>query len=170
VDLDFVLDAARIRKLSQLLPTPVIVNSVVHTLSEIGQPFIRISGWPGFLERQVHELAVPDEPAALAIGRLYGSLGWQYRIVTDIPGMVTARIIAAIINEAYFTFQEQISSKAEIDTAMKLGTNYPMGPFEWSERIGQEKIGHLLLALETSERRYTIANALKTELERLKYS
>src|SRR5580658_9317523 len=59
IDLDFVPDAERIGKLGQLSPAPVIINSVVHTLREIGRPFIRINGWPGFLGRSVHELAVP---------------------------------------------------------------------------------------------------------------
>jgi 3-hydroxybutyryl-CoA dehydrogenase len=166
-DLDFDLDAGRIEALSRLLPAPVIVNSVVHTLREIGRPFIRISGWPGFLERNIHELAVPDEKTGAEISTLYEAMGWQYRIIPDIPGMISARILAGIINEAYFTFQEQVSTKTEIDIAMKLGTNYPFGPFEWSTRIGLEKIDHLLTAIQQSESRYDIAEELKKEAIRI---
>lgn len=162
-DLDFTMDAGRIGALSRLLPAPVIVNSVVHTLQEIGRPFIRINGWPGFLERSIHELAVPDEKTGMEISTLYETMGWQYRIIPDIPGMISARIVAGIINEAYFTFQERVSTKSEIDIAMKLGTNYPFGPFEWSERIGLQNIDQLLTAVQKAESRYDIAGELKKE-------
>ena len=48
----------------------------------------------------------------------------------DIPGFISARVVSMIINEAYFALEEEVSSKEEIDTAMKLGTNYPYGPFD----------------------------------------
>ncbi len=44
--------------------------------------------------------------------------------------------MAMIINEAWHALAEEVSTKNEIDTAMKLGTNYPYGPFEWAEKIG----------------------------------
>jgi 3-hydroxybutyryl-CoA dehydrogenase len=167
-DLDFTMDAARIDELGKLLPAPVIINSVVHTLGDIGRPFVRINAWPGFLERNMHELVVPDEKTTSQINTLYKTAGWQYKIAPDIPGMISARILAVIINEAYFTFQEQISTKSEIDTAMKLGTNYPFGPFEWSERIGLEKIDRLLTALLAAGDRYAIAHTLKKEANQIK--
>lgn len=68
-----------------------------------------------------------------------------------------------IINEAYFTLGENVSGKTEIDTAMKLGTNYPFGPFEWSEIIGKEKIYNLLTKLVTEDRRYDPAPFLIKE-------
>ena len=65
----------------------------------------------------------------------------------DDYGFIAARIIAMIINEAYYALQENVSTKQQIDIAMKLGTNYPYGPFEWSEKIGIEKIYLLLKKL-----------------------
>ena len=50
--------------------------------------------------------------------------------------------------------EENISTKQEINTAMKLGTNYPFGPFEWAERIGIEKIYSLLQVLSKESLRY----------------
>ena len=47
--------------------------------------------------------------------------------VPDEPGFIAARIIAMIINEAYYAKGEQVSSKADIDIAMKLGTTIPWG-------------------------------------------
>jgi len=166
IDLDFTPDADRIAKLSRLLPTPVMVNSVVHTTAGIGQPFIRINGWPGFLGRSVDELVIPDEDAARMIALLYGELNWSYRVVPDVPGMISGRILAAIINEAYYTLQEKISTREEIDTAMRLGTNYPLGPFEWSERIGTANIYELLTVLSGQDSRYVPALELTQSLKK----
>ena len=160
IDLGFVMDKGRIGQLSRLLPAPVVINSVVHTLHEIGMPFIRINAWPGFLERSIQELVAPDQAMEKHLAALYEKLDWQYRFVPDIPGMISGRILAMIINEAYYTLQETISTRPEIDTAMKLGTNYPFGPFEWSERIGTTNIYHLLRILSEKDSRYTPAEAL----------
>jgi 3-hydroxybutyryl-CoA dehydrogenase len=79
--------------------------------------------------------------------------------------LVAAKIIAMIINEAYFALGENISTKNEIDVAMKLGTNYPYGPFEWSEKIGLKKIYALLKKLCEKDSRYNIAPAMENELQ-----
>ena len=68
-----------------------------------------------------------------------------------------------IINEAFFALQENVSSKEEIDTAMKLGTNYPFGPFEWAERIGLKNIFELLTGLSKTQSRYEPAALLKQQ-------
>ena len=70
-----------------------------------------------------------------------------------------------IINEAYFGLGDDLSTKAGIDTAMKLGTNYPYGPFEWCEKIGTEKIYSLLKKLEATNSRYTPAPLLAKEVK-----
>lgn len=169
IDLNFTNDPHRISELAKLLPAPVLVNAVSDTLQEIGRPFIRINAWPGFAERPCDELVAPDEETAVRLSTVYNRLGWRSRFVADIPGMVTARIIAAIINEAYYTLQAEVSTKEEIDTAMRLGTNYPYGPFEWSHRIGLNSIHHLLCVLSKEEERYSPAEALLAELG-LKFS
>ena len=162
MDLDFTPDKERIEILTRLLPAPVFVSAVVPTLKEIGRPFIRINAWPGFLERSIHELVVPSDEAAKQVGRLYERLNKSFRIVPDIPGMISGRVIAALVNEAYHTLE--VSTKEEIDTAMKLGTNYPYGPFEWSERIGLGQVDALLTAMSKTAERYTPAAALKGAL------
>ncbi|WP_431212437.1 3-hydroxyacyl-CoA dehydrogenase family protein [Puia sp. P3] len=166
IDLDFTNDTARILSLSGLLPKPVIVNAVTETLEQLGYPFTRINGWPGFPERSVHELVTnkPDQ-----IKELYTQLGREYQIVPDTPGMIGARILATIINEAWYTWEEEVSTKEEIDTAMKLGTNYPMGPFEWGQRIGLDKIAGLLTVLGRENERYTPSERLLEAAKSLKY-
>jgi len=74
--------------------------------------------------------------------------------------MISARVVAGIINEAWYTWEEKVSTKEEIDTAMRLGTNYPLGPFEWCERIGPGQIIGLLRSLSKIDARYTPARSL----------
>ena len=78
----------------------------------------------------------------------------------DVPGFVSARIVAMIINEAYFTWEAGTSSKEEIDIAMKLGTGYPYGPFEWAALIGVEKVAELLERLAEDDPLYELAESL----------
>ena len=167
-DLDFRPEKDRIERLGRLLPAPVLIDSVVHTLAKIGRPFIRINGWPGLLERAPCELAVSDTPAEARVGQLFNSLGWPCRFVPDIPGMISGRILATIINEAYYTLQDRVSTRAEIDEAMRLGTGYPFGPFEWGSRIGLTSIFSLLGALSGSDSRYIPAAAMEQELHGIK--
>jgi len=168
MDLAFTADKTRIRQLSRLLPAPVLIHSMVDTLQDIGQPFIRINAWPGMLERNIHELAMTTPVVPEIIDLFYKQLNLSYRIVPDIAGMISGRILAMIINEAYFTLQENVSTKEEIDTAMKLGTNYPFGPFEWSERIGLENIYDLLNKLSKADDLYIPAGAIKEALTSIK--
>ena len=175
IDLDFVNEPARVDVLRRLLPGVVLVNAVVSTLEEIGAPFVRINGWPGFLERTIHEVVVPGEKVvaskevAVLLTGLYEKLGREYRLVPDTPGMISGRILATIINEAYYTWEEDVSTREEIDIAMKLGTNYPLGPFEWGRRIGLEKVAGLLTVLSRKNGRYTPSNSLLKAAKVLKY-
>jgi 3-hydroxybutyryl-CoA dehydrogenase len=68
-----------------------------------------------------------------------------------------------IINEAYYTVQEGTANRDDIDQAMKLGTNYPMGPFEWCKKIGITDVYETLEALynDTHDERYKICSLLK---------
>ena len=162
-DLDFTPGNDEIYQLGKLLPKPVFINSVVHTLSKINQPFIRINAWTGFLKRNICEAAVQGEAQKKLAEKIFRQMKWDYQFVPDVPGMVSARIIAMIVNEAYYVLQDGVSTKKEIDIAMKLGTNYPFGPFEWSEKIGVKNIYALLNELSKTDSRYKISEALVKE-------
>ena len=162
-DLDFAPDNNRIYQLGTLLPRPVFINSVVHALSQINQPFIRINAWPGFLKRNICEAAVQGEAQKKLAEKIFRQMKWDYQFVPDVPGMVSAGIIAMIVNEAYYVLQDEVSTKKEIDIAMKLGTHYPFGPFEWSEKIGIKNIYELLNELSKTNTRYKISEALVKE-------
>jgi 3-hydroxybutyryl-CoA dehydrogenase len=163
-DFEFAMNDERIRHLSSLLPKPVFVNSVTNTLGEIKQPFIRINGWTGFLKRDVCEIVAAKNQKNLT-KEILDTLGWSYQFVPDLPGMISARIIAMIINEAYFAYEDKVSTKYEIDIAMKLGTNYPLGPFEWGEKIGLKNIHDLLMQLGKTDSRYTMSKSLEKEIK-----
>ncbi len=74
--------------------------------------------------------------------------GINYSIVPDRVGMIFPRIVSMIINEAAQVYSEQVATKEDIDTAMKLGTNYPYGPLEWADRLGIGLVYNILTALQ----------------------
>ncbi len=141
---------------------PVFINSVTTTLKELQAPdhVYRFNGWNTFLQRSSWEIAGQVNGSIAAMLQLLHKQPIQ---VTDAPGLVAASIIAMIINEAYFALEDGVSSKADIDTAMKLGTNYPYGPFEWAEKIGLENITALLQKLNDADNRYQPAALLISE-------
>jgi len=143
---------------------PVFVNAVFNTSLELPSNAIRMNAWNSFLNRPIWEIAVADKTLLQPALMMLEKLGRKAIAVPDEPGFIAVRIIAMIINEAYFSLEEEISSKKEIDIAMKLGTNYPYGPFEWASLIGLNKIAKLLEILNLTEKRYAIAPALLLEL------
>ena len=122
------------------------------------------AGDPTFLEREMLEISAYHGNQHEA-NEIIRKLGIKSTVVDDRVGLVTPRIIAMIINEAFFTVQEGTASREDIDLGMKLGTNYPMGPFEWSKAWGLNNIYELLdaLYLDTREERYKICPLLKKE-------
>jgi 3-hydroxybutyryl-CoA dehydrogenase len=176
-DLEFSHQAERVNRLAAI-GAPVFINSVIHPLidSELhtasleDAEFIRINAWPTFLQREITELAIADPFAEATVRKVFEALGWKHWIVPDVPGMISPRIIAMIINEAYYTLQADVSSKDEIDTAMKLGTNYPYGPFEWSQKIGLKNIYALLIALSKTDKRYQPSEKLQQEAVGFEYN
>lgn len=153
IDLLFDNTAERINWLNGLGSSLIVVNAVASTLAGIDSGFVRINGWPGFLKRPLIEAAASEGNRNKA-EELFVLLGRKTEWVPDISGFLTARVVASIINEAFFSLEENISTEQEIDTAMKLGTNYPFGPFEWAEKIGLPVVYSLLAGLGKEESRY----------------
>lgn len=141
---------------------PVFINSVTTTLKELNAAdnILRINGWDSFIQRSVWEIAgkINDESKTIV-----EKINKKIFLVVDEPGFISAKIIAMIINEAYFALGDEVSGKNEIDTAMRLGTNYPYGPFEWAEKIGVKNIYDLLKKLSVTDKRYQPAPMLIAE-------
>jgi len=87
--------------------------------------------------------------------------------IGDCVAGVFPRTIAMVINEAVFALHEGVANAADIDVAMKLGTNYPKGPLAWCDEIGAYAICAILEALqiEYGSERYRIAPLLRLKAE-----
>lgn len=160
IDLVFEPSAERIQLLNGLGEKLIIVNSVISTLSELPSSFIRINGWPTFLQSPLIEGSGADEKTKREAEKVLAVFGKKIEWLPDEPGFVTARVVSLIINEAFFALAEGVSTPDEIDTAMKLGTAYPYGPFEWGEKIGLQNIVALLDTLRKTQPRYAPCEVL----------
>ncbi|WP_085317037.1 3-hydroxyacyl-CoA dehydrogenase [Derxia lacustris] len=88
-----------------------------------------------------------DDRQRQLAGALLASLGHAPVEIGDAPGLVVARTVAMLVNEAADAVQQGVCAEADADIAMKLGTNYPAGPFEWLARLGARRVVGLLDAL-----------------------
>lgn len=162
IDLSFEEAVHRI-SLYKTFRNPVMINSCIYTLEELhitNETVLRFNHWPSFRERAKLEIAA-HESALAVVEPVFQQWKIQFEITADVPGFVSARIISMIINEAFLALDEQVSTHKEIDTAMKLGTNYPKGPFEWCDMIGAAKICSLLEKLSLTQPSYLPAALLK---------
>lgn len=78
--------------------------------------------------------------AADEVERFLKAQGFETERVGDFSGLVLRRVLFMIINEAAYALWEAIATREDIDLAMKLGTNYPMGPLEWADAIGLDRV------------------------------
>lgn len=89
-----------------------------------------------------------SDPAKLGmVAAVFADAGVAVHEVADAPGLVLARTLAVIINEAWETALHGVATPEDIDVAMELGTNYPSGPFEWTRRWGRSAVLQLVDAL-----------------------
>ena len=126
--------------------------------------------FPNYFDRQsVLEFSKPygaevDTTPLLDLLSFIGKKGEQ---VKDALAGVFPRTLAMIVNEAAFAVEEQVATPGDIDLAMKLGTNYPMGPLAWCDEIGAKAIVAVLDALqrEYDPARYRVAPLLRRYAE-----
>ena len=163
MDLLFEENGYDVAVLQSFLRKIIFINSIAKTISEIDLPLIRINAWPGFLKRNIAEIACRDGTNKKEVEKILSLLNKKTEWVPDIKGFISARVVSMIINEAWFALDENVSTKEEIDIAMKLGTNYPYGPFEWGKKIGLKNIAGLLSELSLTEKRYLPATLLIKE-------
>lgn len=136
-------------------------------------------------ERQTRHAAVMDLPLAAsarnglaiafagsmdaaqkerAIAELHNA-GLAVTVLRDVPGLLVARTIAMLINEAADAVHQGVCDAQGADLAMKLGTNYPAGPFEWLADIGVDYVVTLLGHLSHAYRgeRYRVSPLLQQQ-------
>ena len=141
---------------------PVFINSVSETLKDKNHPkhVLRFNCWSGWLQKDKWEIAGQLSVEAMVV---LGYLKIEPISLPDEPGFISPAVISLIINEAFYAETAGVSSRSDIDTAMKLGTGYPYGPFEWAENIGIDEIYKLLHKLATKDERYQPSEALRME-------
>lgn len=160
--------------LDKALPLTCAIASSSITVSATEQ-----SSWIGHKSRLVGCSALPSicgkplieiaptvfSPAETVtiVEKFFKSLGKEIELVQDRVGMIFPRIICQMINEAAFALQEEIALPRDIDTAMKAGFNFPLGPIEWADRIGLDQVEAILRALHNDlcEDRYRPAPLLR---------
>lgn len=131
--------------------------------------------WQIAQDEGLAQLAVFDELPVLAGGALafatgaradpaqvagvLQALGWPPVQVQDVPGLVVARTLAMLVNEAADAVLQGACTPDGADAAMKLGVNYPAGPFDWLKRMGCTRVVRLIQALDTCYRgeRYRVS-------------
>jgi 3-hydroxybutyryl-CoA dehydrogenase len=91
----------------------------------------------------VRALETDDDTLATAVD-VGKRMGKEVVVIKESPGFITSRINAMIGNEAFFMLQEEIASAEDIDKALKLGLNHPMGPFEMVDLVGLDTRLHIL--------------------------
>jgi 3-hydroxybutyryl-CoA dehydrogenase len=172
---DFVLDEEPLKVEVYVDKTyaTVFINTAKISLAELSNianhqikaQLFGFNGLPTFVNRPILEASVLKKEDEPKLAETCKALQTEYLLVDDRVGLVTPRVICMIINEAYFTVQEGTATREDIDMAMKLGTNYPYGPFAWCARIGVKHVYELLEAVyeDTHDERYKICSLLKKE-------
>ncbi len=99
---DLLFDETDISKNNFIENTLVFVNAVITTASELPSNYIRVNAWNSFLKRELLEIAAANEKLKEQATLVLNKLEWKFIWMPDVPGMIAARIISMIINEAYF--------------------------------------------------------------------
>ena len=92
--------------------------------------------------------------------------GWRPMAMRDVPGLWAARTVCMLVNEGADAVWQGVCDEAGADLAMKLGTNWPAGPFEWLAAIGVEQVVAVLdhLHAATRNERYRASPLLQQRL------
>jgi 3-hydroxybutyryl-CoA dehydrogenase len=87
--------------------------------------------------------ATSDDALALA-QEMFEATGHGVALVENVAGLFLGRVIGSIVNEAVAVVGEGVASPDDVDTALRLGTNYPRGPIAWGREIGGSRIARIL--------------------------
>jgi 3-hydroxybutyryl-CoA dehydrogenase len=135
------------QQIERLAPASAVIASNTSALSitemagSIASPG-RVAGMHFF--NPVHKMklveivrALESTPATLeAVEEVSRRMGKETVLVRESPGFITTRVNASIGNEAFYMLMEGVASARDIDKALKLGLNHPMGPFELVDLVG----------------------------------
>ena len=149
---------------------PVFFNGAVANTRSLKKltthlkvPLIGFNALHGVYNPACLEVAARYESHFTEGKTVLSALGIECIRVADRVGLAMPRLVCMIINEAFYTLQEGTATEADIDLSMKLGTNYPYGPFEWALKIGLDNVVAVLDAVyaDTREERYRVCPLLR---------
>ena len=106
--------------------TRVVMKPGDSRTSTVSLPIARATSW----------MAARVSAALEAIEAVARRMGKETVVVRESPGFITTRVNATIGNEAFYMLMEGVASARDIDKALKLGLNHPMGPFELVDLVG----------------------------------
>jgi len=163
-----------LEKIDKALPdtAPILSSSITVTATEQSlwilhrHRLVGVSALPTFIEKPLVEVALtiysPRETLEV-VSRFFTAIGKKIEIVQDRIGMVLPRILCQVINEAAFAITEDIATPQDIDTALRLGVYFPLGPIELAKKIGFKQVYAVLDSIHTDlqEERYRVAPLLK---------
>lgn len=90
--------------------------------------------------RIVLACAQGEREALAAAAGFFQALGKTVHAVSDLPGLLVMRSVCMLVNEAALALAHQVCSAGDLDTAMMLGVNYPLGPLAWGESLGLARV------------------------------
>lgn len=128
-----------------LILTSALATSATQAAAWVARPerVVGFGALPPMADGGIIELAralQTAEPALVQAELFWRGLGQETILVSDGPGLVRARTVCCVINEAVGMLMEGVASAVDIDKAMRLGANYPRGPLEWADLIGLDAV------------------------------
>jgi len=173
-NIDLETKRSNLEKLDKKIPPeyPILSSSITVTATEQASwitnkyRLVGISALPTLVNKPLVEVAptvYSPKETIKTVSKFFALLGKEIEIVQDRIGMVYPRVICRVINEAFCAITEDITKPEDLDTALKYGVNFPMGPLEWAEKIGFDQIIAVISALKNdiSQEHYNISPLLK---------
>lgn len=114
-------------------------RSATQRSHSLGEPVVLVDWALDFSTCTRVALAAPDQASEAHLGQvvaLFRACGKQVSVLADLPGLVVARTLAMLVNEAADAVQQGVALPDVVDLAMRLGVNYPLGPLAWGRQIG----------------------------------
>ena len=141
VKLALFADIERLASASAVVTSNTSALSITELAGSMQNP-ARVAGMHFF--NPVHKMKLVEIVQALessqdtlsAVEQVARRMGKETVLVRESPGFITTRVNASIGNEAFFMLMEGVASARDIDKALKLGLNHPMGPFELVDLVG----------------------------------
>jgi 3-hydroxybutyryl-CoA dehydrogenase len=120
--------------------------------------FDLVHDWPSVTHVGIAAADQAEPGKAERAAALFQAIGCEVSLLDDTHGLAVMRTFAQLVAMAVDTVAARIASGADVDKAMRLGTNYPSGPLEWADRIGVKQVAAVLRNLHAGfgEDRYRV--------------